>query len=434
MDKIADVLGRAGAWCGQNKYLSAIKNAFQNFMPLTIAGAIGVLWCNVIVNESTGLGIFFKPIMALDFLNPAFQAVNFCTISCITVGVTLGIAQEIGVWNMGAEKAGYIPGLVGLAAWLSVTNTSHVIEGAKDAFSGISSNELGATGLFTGMIIGVLAVELFCFFEKQDALKIKMPDQVPPGVSRAFEVLVPATLTLIITACIGSACYNITGLYLNDIIKNSIQGPLGSLGATVPGIIILYLVIMLFWLVGIHGNNMVSAVKESIFTPLALENVEAFNKGQTPKNIINMYAIQMWGEIGGSGCTLGLVIAIFIFSKREDNKAIASLSLIPGCFEINETVTFGIPMVLNPILGIPFVLTPIVLEIVGYILTVIGFCPVACLTVPWTCPPLIFGFLATGANIMGAVTQAILIAISVVIYTPFLISYEKYQNKQAVEA
>ncbi len=434
MDKIADVLGRAGAWCGQNKYLSAIKNAFQNFMPLTIAGAIGVLWCNVIVNESTGLGIFFKPIMALSFLNPAFQAVNFCTISCITVGVTLGIAQEIGVWNMGAEKAGYIPGLVGLAAWLSVTNTSHVIEGAKDAFTGISGNELGATGLFTGMIIGVLAVELFCFFEKQDALKIKMPDQVPPGVARAFEVLVPATLTLIVTACIGSACYNLTGLYLNDIIKNSIQGPLGSLGATVPGLIILYLVIMLFWLVGIHGNNMVSAVKESIFTPLALENVEKFNKGEKPTNIINMYAIQMWGEIGGSGCTLGLVIAIFIFSKREDNRAIASLSIVPGLFEINETVTFGIPMVLNPILGIPFVLTPIVLEIVGYVLTVIGFCPVACLTVPWTCPPLIFGFLATGAQIMGAVTQAILIAISVVIYTPFLISYEKYQNKQAVEA
>ena len=187
---------------------------------------------------------------------------------------------------------------------------------------------------------------------------------------------------------------------------------------------------MLFWLVGIHGNNMVSAVKESIFTPLALENVEKFNRGEKTTNIINMYAIQMWG----SGCTLGLVIAIFIFSKREDNKAIASLSLIPGLFEINETVTFGIPMVLNPILGIPFVLTPIVLEIVGYVLTVIGFCPVACLTVPWTCPSLIFGFLATGANIMGTVTQAILIAISVVIYTPFLISYEKYQNKQAVEA
>ena len=253
-----------------------------------------------------------------------------------------------------------------------------------------------------------------------------MPDQVPPGVSRAFEVLVPAILTLIITACIGSAYYNITGLYLNDIIKNSIQDPLGSLGATVPGFIILYLVIMLFWLVGIHGNNMLSAVKEALFTPLALENVEAFNKGETPKNIINMYALQMWGEFGGSGVTIGLVIAIMIFGKREDNKAIASLSLVPG--------TFGIPMVLNPILGIPFVVAPLVTIIIGYVLTVIGFCPVACLTVPWTTPPIVFGFLACGANVMGAVTQAILIVVSTVIYVPFLISYEKYQNKQAAEA
>lgn len=321
MDKMADVLGRVGAWCGQNKYLFAIKNAFQNFMPLTIAGAVGVLWCNVLVNADTGRGMFFKPIMILDFLNPAFQAINFCTISCITVGITLGIAQEIGVWNMIAEKAGYIPGLVGLAAWLSVTNTSHVVKGAKEAFTGIASNELRATGLFTGMIIGILSVELFCFFEKQDALKIKMPDQVPPGVARAFEVLIPATR--------------------------------------------------------------------------------------------------------------GLVIAILIFSKRDDNKAIASLSLVPGLFNINETVIFGIPLVLNPILGIPFVITPLINIVIGYILTIIGFCPVACLTVPWTTPPIIFGFLATGASIFGAITQAILIVVSIVIYTPFLISYEKYQNKQA---
>ena len=87
--------------------------------------------------------------------------------------------------------------------------------------------------------------------------------------------------------------------------------------------------------------------------------------------------------------------------------------------------------VLNPILGIPFVITPLINIVLGYILTIIGFCPVACLTVPWTTPPIIFGFLATGASIFGAITQAILIVVSIVIYTPFLISYEKYQNKQA---
>lgn len=291
-------------------------------------GAVGVLWCNVLVNADTGRGMLFKPTMILDFLNPAFQAINFCTISCITVGITLGIAQEIGVWNMTAEKAGYIPGLVGLATWLSVTNTSHVVKGAKEAF--------------TGMIIGILSVELFCFFEKQDALKIKMPDQVPPGVARAFEVLIPATLTLIVTSCIGSACYHLTGLYLNDVIKNGIQGPLGSIGATIPGVLVIYLLLGLFWLVGIHGANMLVTVKESLFTPLALENVEAFSKGQTPKNVINMYFLQMCGEFSGAGATRGLVIAILIFSKRDDNKAIASLSLVPGLFNINETVIFGI--------------------------------------------------------------------------------------------
>ena len=456
MDKMADVLGRAGAWCGQNKYLSAIKNAFQNFMPLTIAGAIGVLWCNVLVSESSGLGMFFKPIMALDFLNPAFNAVNFCTISCITVGITLGISQEIGVWNMGADRAGYVPGLVGLAAWLSVTNTVQsgalmsvtdkagetigtVLDFLPDGatagtITAINGNELGATGLFTGMIIGILAVELFCALEKVDALKIKMPEQVPPGVARAFEVLVPAAIVLIITACIGSFCYDLTGLYLNDVIKNSIQGPLGAVGASIPGVMIIYLIIMLFWLVGIHGNNMLSAVKEALFTPLALENVEAFNNNEEPKNIINMYFLQMTGEFGGSGVTIGLVISILIFGKREDNRAIATLSVVPGLFNINETVTFGIPMVLNPILGIPFVIAPIVTIIIGYILTVIGFCPVACLTVPWTTPPILFGFLATGADIMGAVTQAILVVVSTVIYAPFLLAYEKYQNKQAAEA
>ena len=446
MDKMADVLGRVGAWCGQNKYLSAIKNSFQTFMPLTIAGAIGVLWCNVLVNADSGLGMFWKPIMALEVINPAFAAMQFATISCITVGITFGIAQEIGESN---GETGYFAGLLGLACWLSVTQSgwanyalvdtakqtlSLTADGALQTFTGVAGGALGATGLFTGMIVGVVSVEIFCALRKVEGLKLKMPETVPPGVARAFEVLIPAVITLAIIALIGRGCELATGLYLNDVISTYIQGPLGAIGATVPGVIIIYIIIMLFWLVGIHGNNMLSAVKEALFTPLALENVEKFNKGEKPTNIINMYALQMWGEFGGSGVTIGLVIAIMIFGKREDNKAIASLSLVPGLFNINETVTFGIPMVLNPILGIPFVVAPLITIIIGYVLTVIGFCPVACLTVPWTTPPIVFGFLACGANVMGAVTQAILIVVSTVIYTPFLISYEKYQNKQAAEA
>ncbi len=442
MDKMADTLGRLGAWCAQNKYLSAIKNAFQNFMPLTIAGAAGLLWTQVLVNDNIvegnaqGLGGIFPPIMALEFLNPAFDAIFFATISCITIGITFGIANEIGIWNLGADKAGYFPGILGIAAWLTVTETAHKFfdaNAAETTFTAISSDALGATGLFTGMIFAVLSVELFCFFAKMDGLKIKMPDTVPPGVSRAFEVLIPAFIVLVITSMIGLASVELLGNPVNAVIKTAIAEPLTAIGASIPGVIVIYTLIMLFWLVGIHGNNMLAAVKESIFTPLLVANTEAFKAGKTPENVWNIGMLQMFGEFGGSGVTIGLVIAIFIFSKRADNRAIASLSIVPGLFNINETVTFGIPMVLNPILGIPFLFTATITLMIGYFLTTVGFCPPAVLPVPWTTPPILLGYLATGAQINGAISQVICIIVSVFCYVPFLMAYEKYQNKQAAE-
>ena len=105
MDAFADKLGRVGAWCGQNKYLSAIKNAFQNFMPATIAGAIGVLWTNVLINDRVvngapqGLGGLISGIMVLEPLNAIFSAIQFATISCISIGIVILVAQEIGEMN-----------------------------------------------------------------------------------------------------------------------------------------------------------------------------------------------------------------------------------------------------------------------------------------------------------------------------------------------
>jgi PTS system cellobiose-specific IIC component len=137
----------------------------------------------------------------------------------------------------------------------------------------------------------------------------------------------------------------------------------------------------------------------------------------------------MFGEYGGSGCTLGLIIAIMIFSKREDNRAIAGLSLVPGAFNINETVTFGIPLVLNPILDIPFIFAPVFSIITGYVLTLIGFYPRVVIEVPWTTPPLIQGFIATGGSWRGAVAQLIALLVGTLIYIPFLLTYERNQNR-----
>lgn len=427
-------------------------------MPATIAGAVAVLWTCVIVNKDSGLGIFFEPIMAIEPFNAVFNAINTATIGCMAIGICMLVAQEIAEAN---GETGAYPAVLGFMMWVVVTPLSYSVTGLTaytDAantavsigdvltkagvdvagvgtFAGISTGYTGATGLFTGLIVGILGMEIYCAFRKMDALKIKMPEQVPPGVARAFEVLVPTVLVLVIMSTIGWLSTTLLGLPLNDLISTYVQEPLKAIiGANIFAVMILYVIIMLFWCVGIHGNNMVSAVKESIFTPMIVENMDAFAKGKDAPNTLNITMMQMFAEWGGSGVTLALVIAIFIFGKREDNRAIATLSIVPGMFNINETVTFGIPLVLNPILDIPFILAPVVTILVGYILTVIGFCPKVVVQAPWTCPPILFGFLATGGNIMGAVSQLIVFVIAVVIYVPFLLAYEKYQNKQSAEA
>ena len=458
MDAFADKLGRVGAWCGQNKYLSAIKNAFQNFMPATIAGAVAVLWTCVIVNKDSGLGIFFEPIMAIEPFNAVFNAINTATIGCMAIGICMLVAQEIAEAN---GETGAYPAVLGFMMWVVVTPLSYSVTGltaytdaankavsigdvltkagvdaaGAGTFAGISTGYTGATGLFTGLIVGILGMEIYCAFRKMDALKIKMPEQVPPGVARAFEVLVPTVLVLVVMATIGWISSTFLGLPLNDLISNYVQEPLKAIiGNNIFAVMILYVIISLFWCVGMHGNNMVAAVKEPIFLPMIVENMDAFSKGKEAPNALNLTMLQMFGEWGGSGVTLALVIAILIFGKREDNRAIATLSIVPGMFNINETVTFGIPLVLNPILDIPFILAPVAAVFVGYLLTVIGFCPKVVVQTPWTCPPILMGFLATGGNIMGALSQLVVFVVAIVIYAPFFIAYEKYQNRQSAEA
>ena len=465
MDAFADKLGRVGAWCGQNKYLNAIKNGFQNFMPATISGAVGVLWTNVLVNSSTGLGAIWKPIMALEVLNPIFAAMQYATISCITIGVTMLVASEIAEAN---GETGAYPAVLGFILWMMVTPTTfaakdlgasyidakgishgfslgqfinvtgeaakHQITADSFSYSGIMSSYTGATGLFTGLIVAILGMELYNMFRKNDALKIRMPEQVPPGVARAFEVLIPTCLTAIVVGAVGLVCQLATGAELNALIYNVIQKPLQNIiGNNLVAVCIMYVIIMLFWCVGIHGNNMVAAVKEPIFRPLLYANTAAYTAHHDIPYVMNLTMIQMFAEFGGSGVTIGLVIAILIFSKREDNRTIAGISIVPGLFNINETMTFGIPLVLNPILDIPFIFAPVVTVIIGYILVSSGFCPKIVLEVPWTMPPVLFGFVATGGNLMGAVAQLVVLAVSVVVYIPFLIAYEKFQAKQAAE-
>ena len=432
MDTFSNHLINFGEKVTKIKILKVIRAAFQQFMPFTIIGAIATLWTAVICNETNGLGALWPPIMNLDFLNPAFTAVNFCTIGCISIGIALFMGIELGKEN------GVRPTFAGLLAVLSVFIVSpiqNIVTGDDGkvlaTIKGIFENNLSSKGMFTAMIVTIVAVTIFSKLCQIEQLKIKMPDQVPPGISKSFADLIPAGMTVVIISFIGLAVNLLTdGLYLNDLISQFIQKPLMGIGGSLPGFLVFAFLILLFWSVGIHGESMVSGILNPLMTALLLENLAMVQAGGEPTNIINWVFFRIFLCTGGTGWGLALTLAIFIAGKRADNRAIAKVAIVPNLFNIVEVNIFGVPIVLNPILIIPFILAPISCILFGYFMTVIGLCPVYYIQLPWTMPPFLFGFFASGGNFMGGLVQLICLVISTLIYLPFVMAYEKQQNKE----
>ena len=217
------------------------------------------------------------------------------------------------------------------------------------------------------------------------------------------------------------------GYSFYDAITKWIQAPLTGVLTGLPGYLLLFWVSTLLWVVGIHGTQTLGAIYSAPMLLALTENIDAVAKGIEPTNILSSGFISCYTIVTGAGITGGLLIAILLFSKRDDYRTIAKLSIAPGIFNINETMTFGLPIVLNPILAIPFMLAPIVSASFAYWMTTIGFAKVICFQIPWTTPVGLMGFLGTGGHVGTAITQIICVLLAVAIYTPFVL----ITNKQA---
>ena len=418
------------------KHMSAIKNAFSTLMPVIITGAFCTLATNVLCSTTTE-GISLAKISAfswLEVLTPIFTAANYATLNFFTIGAVILIGLELGKKN-GINS--YAPAIIALCSYVaccptsvSVTLDSGELLQVADVFG---KNYTAARGLFLGMVLALVSVEIFSAIVKSGKLKISMPESVPANVATSFNVLFPSMITIILCSAINFGVNQITGMTLYDIIYTMLQKPLEAVMQGLPGLLILMLVAQLFWVIGIHGNQIIKPVREPLLNAAILANTDLVNSGNYVRgdlNIINMSFWDVYMSMGGSGVTIGLIVAIFLFSKREDYKNIAKLSLAPGIFNINETMTFGLPIMLNPILAIPFVITPLVTGSIAYVLTAVGFADVLVYAIPWTTPPILSAWLASGGSITCIITQLIYIAASILIYVPFVIAANKQETAE----
>ncbi len=278
---------------------------------------------------------------------------------------------------------------------------------------------LGSAGMFVGIFVSFFAVEVYRLTQKS-GFKISMPPQVPTSVARSFEALTPTAIILIAVA----TATMFLGIDLHGIVGKLIS-PLIHATDTLPSVLLLIFLVTFFWSFGIHGVSIVGSLARPLWLILLEENTTAFSVGGEIPNIAAEPLYQWFIWIGGSGATLALAILFAFAAKSSYGKALGKTSLVPSIFNINEPMIFGAPIVLNPMLIIPFIIAPMVNGTIAYLLTTMGMINPVVATPPWTLPGPIGAFLACGNDWRASVLCIALIALDLVIYYPFFKMYDK---------
>lgn len=401
------------------KYLRAVRDGIVAILPLIIVGSFFLLlgqlpvdaidpkwlaanpfWANIILWYKTKIGILLIPYRLTIKLMALYAS--------FTIGYYLAKAYKLDAISTSV--------LSGICFIMTQKPEMATIADKKVWF--IKMDYLGGTGLFAAILCAFFAVEIARLFNK-DKFKIKMPEGVPPSVVTAFTALLPATVIMTITWLIADV-FNID--IVGGILK--IFSPLIYLGDTLWAVIIINIVLALIWLGGIHGASVVNAVFITVWMGYFDENTAAQAAGQVLPHITTLPFYQWFVWIGGSGATLGLVL-LMLFSRSKHVKRIGEISILPGICNINEPIIYGLPIVMNPILALPFIFVPVITGTISYFALKLNLLHRLCSMPPWTLPAPFGAFFATLFDWRAIVLVLINIVIAMILYYPFLKEYEK---------
>ncbi|MGX7150292.1 PTS sugar transporter subunit IIC [Enterococcus ureasiticus] len=412
---------------GNQVHLRSLRDAFTTIMPMFILAGLAVLvnnvlfpfafkddtlsklqtFGNVITNGTLNIaGLLIAPMIAYylaknkNFNNPISATAVATSTLVIMMAMTYTVAP------VGSETTVTIDGI-------------------------LTYSNLGTQGMFSGIIIGLLATELYMRISSIKKLQINLGDQVPPAVGRSFSSLLPSLITLSFFAVISAILITLFDTDLITLISTLIQEPLRKVNTSLLGFLLIYSTGNFLFTLGIHQT----VINGSLLDPLLLvnmnENMAAINEGKEAPHIINSSFITVYSQMGGTGGTIALILAVILFVKYKPYKDVVSLSVAPSIFEINEPIIFGLPIVFNIPMMIPFIFSPVIGALIGYFATAIGFVKPLSVLVPWTTPPIISGFLASSGDWKVAFLQVIILIVTLFFYLPFLKISERVSRTQA---
>ncbi|ALS01706.1 hypothetical protein ATZ33_10080 [Enterococcus silesiacus] len=405
-----------------NKYMSAISDGFSMILPITMLGAIFTLLSSMQFE-------WYQKFLEVTHLATILGYTSKVTTDLIALYVVCAIAYNLTI-KLGFKKDAFFSALISLVLFflLLPAGVAHQLESGEiiSVSNALGTEYLGAKGMFMGILLGIIIPIIYCAVVKRGII-IKMPESVPPTIAKSFASIAPAFILTGIFSCVRFGFEMTSYGDANNFIYTILGGPLQSLGNSPWSFIILIIVAQLLWFFGIHGYMIIRPILQTVFIPLSLMNLTAFEAGEQLPNAITYQHYGTYANLGGSGALLGLAILMAFTAKSDRYKKLGRMALPATFFGINEPVIFGIPMVLNTIFFIPFVLGPIIMFVIPYLLQVFHVIEtLRGIQLPLGTPALAYGWLEGGLPIL--IVQAVLIVVQIILWFPFF----KAADKQAM--
>ena len=418
-----------------NRYLNAIRDGFVFAMPFLIVGSFILLILNLPFTDKSN----FLYMEWYDNLMKAFKGdlvqPFYVSMGIMSLFVAYGIGYSLsGHYNLNSITGGFLSLFSFLLVSAKVEYVPIVEAVSKsflvDADSYIPVMDvrfMDAKGLFVAIIFGIVSIEIFRFLVHKKLI-ITLPESVPPAIAKSFELLIPVAVVIVLFQALNIIIQKKLIMMIPELVMKIFE-PLLHVSDSLPSIIILLLVIHILWFAGLHGTNIVDAIVKAITLSNLAINQAALQAGEPVTKIFAGGFFDSYVFMGGVGTTLGLAIAM-VRSKNEHIKSIGKLSIVPAVFNINEPIMFGAPVVMNPVLMIPFIALPIINATIAWIFTKLNIIGHIVSLVPWTTPGPLAALLATNLNVGSMILSLVLIFTSYLAYIPFLKAYEISLEKE----
>lgn len=417
LDKITDKVMKFA----QLRYIKIIMNAFMGIAAFSIGSSLFSLVKSIPIGPwqdfltASGLG---------NILSIPINMVSSLYAIMVVLCVGYEVAKSFNQRPLPAAMVAFGSFMIVTPFEAAVTITNE----AGEAISGIAANvlplgPLGSQGIFVAMICGLVGARLYVLLLEKN-IKIKMPDSIPPAVAGMFETMIPAGIVFILFMVFRLGFAQTSYATMQSFIYTVLQAPLMGIGANPIGAALYLMSGKLLWMFGIHGDMLTYATLGSVRSAATQANMAAFAAG-TPVPYLEWGLLTPMTNVG----ILGLTILLLI-SKSKQHKSLGRLAIATSIFNITEPIMFGLPVILNPIMAIPFVLTPGICVILTSFVMKLGLvAPLTGVALSNVIPTPIYMWMATN-SITGLIWGCIIVALCVAIFFPFYKIAEKAALKE----